>query len=136
MGLRQSILVLLFVFIGVDAWAGDLKLIVWLNDGSTMEIPIKEDVEFVYNNGAISVKGDHMNFLWSLSNLEKFTFGSVQPMDVKMVEKQQLNTLSDRCMVYDHNGKLIKRRIHALSELPKGIYIIKDNKITMKVVCK
>ena len=36
--------------------------------------------------------------------------------------------------VYDMNGKLIRKHVKSLSELPKGTYIVDDGSVTTKVV--
>jgi hypothetical protein len=38
--------------------------------------------------------------------------------------------------VYDTSGKLVKKEINSLSELPAGTYIVKDGSVTFKVVKK
>jgi hypothetical protein len=134
--MKQTILILLFILMGGDIWAGDPKFIVWFRDGTTAKIPIDEKIEFVYNKGIVMMKSDHINLLWPLSNVKKITFEDMHPSGLKEIPKQQFNVLSDRCMVYDLNGKLIKMQIRTLSELPKGIYIIKDENKTIKVLRK
>ncbi len=134
--MKQTILILLFTLMGGDAWAEDLRLVIWFNDGTTTKIPIEEKMEFVYDKGFVLMKNDYLNMSWLLSNVKKFTFEDQHSSGVKEIPKQQFNILSDRCMVYDLNGKLVKMRNHTLSELPKGVYIIKDDKITIKVVRK
>ena len=76
MKVRQTILIALFTLLGLNAWAGDSKIIVWLNDGSTTEVPFEEMPEFVYADGNITLKSDQGDLSWPLSKLDKFTFVS------------------------------------------------------------
>ena len=39
MKMKQTILTLLFTLLTVNLWAGDAKIIVWLNDGNTGDNP-------------------------------------------------------------------------------------------------
>ena len=92
--------------------------------------------EFLYADGHVSVQNGSTQLSWPLSNLRKFTFENVAstPTDIKDVKTAaKLDILKD-CAVYDLNGRLIKKHIRSLSELPKGEYIIKDGNVTTKVV--
>lgn len=136
---KQVILILLFTFFGVSVWADDAKIIVWQKDGSKTEILFNAKPEFVYADGNVILQNGTTALSWPLINLEKFTFENIQesvPTDVKDMKAQRLDFLSDHCAVYDINGRLVKKQIMSLSELPKGVYIIKDGNVTTKVVRK
>lgn len=135
------ILILAFTLVGLNAWAGDSKIIVWQKDGSTTEILFNQMPEFLYDNGNVSLENGDTQLSWPLSSLEKFTFENVVPSDpslptdVKDVEKPKLD-IAKGCAVYDLNGRLVKEMIRSLSELPKGTYILNDGSVTTKVVRK
>lgn len=135
------ILMLAFTLVGLNAWAGDSKIIVWQKDGSTTEILFNQMPEFLYDNGNVSLENGDTQLSWPLSSLEKFTFENVVPSDpslptdVKDVEKPKLD-IAKGCAVYDLNGRLVKEMIRSLSELPKGTYILNDGSVTTKVVRK
>ena len=136
MKMKQPILTLLFTLLTVSVWASDAKIIVWLNDGNKTEILFNQIPEFLYADGHVSVQNGSTQLSWPLSNLRKFTFENVAstPTDIKDVKTAaKLDILKD-CAVYDLNGRLIKKHIRSLSELPKGEYIIKDGNVTTKVV--
>ena len=76
MRVKKTILILLFALIGVNAWAEDSKIIVWLNDGSTQEVSFEEMPQFVYADGMITLKKAQEDLSWPLANLKKFTFVS------------------------------------------------------------
>ena len=80
------------------------------------------------------LKGEVTEMSWPLENLNKFTFGYVST-GIRSVTTG-LDILSDQMSVYDLNGKMVKKQIRSLSELPKGVYIIKNGRVTTKVVRK
>lgn len=126
---------------GVGAWAGDAKIVVWQKNGSTTAILFNQTPEFLYDGGNVSVKNGNTTLSWPLATLEKLTFEDVTPSvpslpnDVKDVQQPKLDIVKG-CAVYDLSGKLIKKQIRSLSELPKGTYILKDGSVTTKVVKK
>lgn len=135
---KQLILTVLLAFMATVAWAGDAKIIVWLNDGNKTEILFNQMPEFLYADGNVSVQNGSTQLSWPLSNLHKFTFEDVAstPTDIKDVKTTEKLDIAKGCAVYDLNGRLIKKQIRSLSELPKGVYIIKDGNVTTKVVRK
>lgn len=139
---KKIIFTLLLTLLTVGSWADDAKIIVWLNDGNKTEILFNEMPEFLYADGNISLQNGSTTLSWPLSNLQKFTFEDIVssvptvPTDIKEVKKATLDLLSDHCSVYDLNGKLIRKQIKSLSELPKGVYIVKDGNVSIKVVRK
>lgn len=96
MKVKQTILIFLFVLMGMNAWAGDSKIIVWLKDGNTKEIPFEEMPEFVYADGRITLKSDQEELSWPLTDLQKFTFESVSSIPKKGdVDNDRLTTVQD-----------------------------------------
>lgn len=136
MKMKQTILTLLFVLIRLNAWADDAKIIVWLNDGNKTEILFTEMPEFLYADGNVSVQNGGTQLSWPLTNLHKFTFENVAstPTDIKDVKTAAKLDIAKGCAVYDLSGRLIKKQVNSLSELPAGTYILKDGSVTTKVV--
>ena len=136
--MKQTILTLLFTLLTVNLWAEDAKIIVWLNDGNKTEILFNQMPEFLYADGHVSVQNGSTQLSWPLSNLHKFTFENVAstPTDIKDIKTAAKLDISKGCAVYDLNGRLLREQINSLSELPKGVYIVKDGSVTIKVVRK
>ena len=136
MKLKQLILTLLFTLFSVNIWADDAKIIVWLNDGNKTEILFTEMPEFLYADGNVSLQNGSTTMSWPLSKLQKFTFEAVAapPTDIKDVKTAAKLDIAKGCAVYDLSGKLVKKQIRSLSELPAGTYILKDGSVTTKVV--
>ena len=136
--MKQTILTLLFSLLTVNLWAGDAKIIVWLNDGNKTEILFNQMPEFLYQDGNVSLQNGSTTMSWPLTNLHKFTFEALEtiPTDVTDVKTAAKLDISKGCAVYDLNGRLLREQINSLSELPAGTYILKDGSVTTKVVCR
>lgn len=117
--------------------AKDAKIVVWLKDGSKTEVLFNQMPEFVYADGVVSIANGGTELSWPLAQLKKFTFEDIQPSTptaVKDVKSAARLDIVRGCSVYDINGRLIKKRIDSLTELPRGTYIVKDGSVTTKVV--
>ena len=95
---------------------------------------------FIYQDGNVTLKSEKTDLSWSLAELDKFTFEAAPPViptDVKAIHTtgHKLD-LAKGCAVYDLNGKLVRKQVKSLSELPKGTYIVNDGSVTTKVVRK
>lgn len=136
--LFRLILMSCFALVTTGAWAADAKIIVWLNDGNKTEVLFSQMPEFTYQDGNVSIQGSSTTLSWPLANLEKFTFENVgsTPTDIKDIKTAAKLDISKGCAVYDLNGRLLREQINSLSELPKGVYIVKDGDVTIKVVRK
>ena len=134
---KPTILTLLLTLIGLSTWAADAKIVVWLNDGSKTEVLFNQMPEFIYQDGNVSIQNSGTTLSWSLANLQKFTFEDIEQSkttDIKDLKTTPKLDIAKGCAVYDLSGKLIKKQIKSLSELPKGTYILKDGNVTTKVV--
>ena len=134
---KKTILTLLLTLFAVGIWAADAKIVVWLNDGSKTEVLFNQMPEFTYQDGNVSIQNGSTTLSWSLANLKKFTFEDVEaskPTDIKDVKTTPKLDIAKGCAVYDLSGRLVKRQIRSLSELPQGTYILKDGSVTTKVV--
>ena len=138
MKMKQTILTLLFSLLTVNLWAGDAKIIVWLNDGNKTEILFNQMPEFLYQDGNVSLQNGSTTMSWPLTNLHKFTFEALEtiPTDVTDIKTAAKLDISKGCAVYDLNGRLLREQINSLSELPAGTYILKYGSVTTKVVCR
>ena len=134
---KTTILTLLLTLIGLSTWAADAKIVVWLNDGNKTEILFNQMPEFTYQDGNVSIQNGSTTLSWALANLKKFTFEDIEQSnttDIKDLKTTPKLDITKGCAVYDLSGKLVKRQIRSLSELPKGTYILKDGSVTTKVV--
>ena len=137
MKIKKILLMMLLALFVVDAWAGDAKIIVWQKDGGKTEILFNQMPEFTYQNGGVSIQNGNTTLSWALANLKKFTFENIEQSgtnDIKKMKAVPKLDIAKGCSVYDLSGKLVKKQIRSLSELPKGTYILKDGSVTTKVV--
>ena len=134
---KKTILFLMLTLFGLGAWAADAKIVVWLNDGSKTEVLFNQMPEFTYQDGNVSIQNGSTTLSWALANLKKFTFEDIEQSittDIKDLKTTPKLDITKGCAVYDLSGKLVKRQIRSLSELPKGTYILKDGSVTTKVI--
>ena len=137
---KQILLTLLLCLVSFGASAqetAEAKIIVWQKDGNKTAILFNQMPEFLYADGNVSIQNGSTTLSWSLANLQKFTFEDVEaskPTDIKDVKTTPKLDIAKGCAVYDLSGRLVKRQIRSLSELPKGTYILKDGSVTTKVV--
>ena len=137
---KITILTLLLTFFTLGTWAQDEAakdpvIVIWLNDGNSQQVLFDEMPVFTFDNGAMTLKGEETELSWPLENLNKFTFGYVST-GIRDVKTTGLDILSDNCVAYDLKGRVVRQNLKSLSELPKGVYIIKNGRVTTKVVRK
>ena len=137
---KKTILTLLLTFFAVGTWAqdetaSDPAIIIWLNDGNKAQVLFSEMPVVTYDNGVLMLKGEETELSWPLENVNKFTIGNAAT-GIRDVKTADLDLLSDKLTVYDLNGRLVKKDVKSLSELPKGVYVIENGSVTTKVVRK
>lgn len=134
---RTAMVLLLAVLSSIGVWADDAKIIVWLNDGNKSEVLFADFPELTYADGYVSISSNSPSttLSWPIEKLQKLTFEN-SITAIRDVKAAGLDLLSDRFDAYDLSGKLVKKQIKSLSELPRGEYIVKDGRVTIKVVRK
>lgn len=134
---RTAMVLLLAVLSSIEVWADDAKIIVWLNDGNKSEVLFADFPELTYADGYVSISSNSPSttLSWPIEKLQKLTFEN-SITAIRDVKATGLDLLSDRFDAYDLSGKLVKKQIKSLSELPRGEYIVKDGRVTIKVVRK
>ena len=131
---RAAVTLLLTLLSSTGAWADDAKIIVWLNDGNKSEVLFADMPELTYADGYVSITSNSPSttLSWPIENLQKLTFENVNTA-IRDVKATGLDLLSDHFDAYDLSGKLVKKGIKSISELPLGTYIIKDGSTTIKL---
>ena len=133
---RAAIMLLLALLCSTGVRAADETapgIVVWMNDGNKVEVMFSDMPEFTYSDGNVVLQTSRASLSWPLENVQKFTFGEVSTSGIKPIG---LDFASGNIAVYDLNGKLVKSNINSISELPRGVYIVKDGRVTTKVVRK
>ena len=135
---RAAMALLLTLLSSTGAWAdNDAKIIVWLNDGNKSEVLFADMPELTYADGYVSIQSNSPSttLSWPIEDLQKLTFENTSTA-IRDVKATGLDILSGNMSVYDLSGKMVKKQIKSLSELPQGVYIVKDGSVTIKVVRK
>ncbi len=128
-------MVLLFtVLCSIGVRAQDAKIIVWLTDGNKSEVLFADMPELTYADGNVNLQSNSPSttLSWPIENVLKLTFENVDTA-IRDVKTTGLDLLSDHFDAYDLSGKLVRKGIKSISELPLGTYIIKDGSTTIKV---
>ena len=136
--LVKAALTLLFtVLCSIGVRAQEAKIIVWLADGNKSEVLFADMPELTYADGNVNIQSNSPSttFSWPIENVQKLTFENINT-SIRDMKATGLDLLSDQFDAYDLSGKLVRKGIKSISELPKGAYIIKDGKVTIKVVRK
>lgn len=136
--LARTVMILFAIVLAMTMRAEDAKIIVWLNNGTKTEVLFDDMPEFVYQDGNVSLKSSTTELVWPLAQLQKFTFKAADPVPtgVKTVPTANKLDLAKGGAVYDMNGRLVKKHVKSLSELPAGTYIVKNGNVTTKVIRK
>ena len=134
---RVAATLLLAVLCSIGVRAQDAKIIIWLNDGNKSEVLFADMPELTYADGNVNLQSNSPSttFSWPIANVQKLTFENLDT-NIRDVKATGLDLLSDHFDAYDLSGKMVRKGIKSISELPKGAYIIKDGKVTFKVVRK
>ena len=134
---RAAMTLLLVVLCSTGARAEEGKIIVWLNDGTTVPVLFSDMPEFTYADGMITLQSNSPStaLSWPIENLQKFTFEGISTT-IRDVKATGLDIESDNMTVYDLSGRMVRQNVKSLSELPKGVYIVKNGRVTIKVVRK
>ena len=135
--MRAAAVLLLSLLTTTIAWAEDSKIVVWLNDGNKSEVLFADMPELTYADGNVNIQSNSPSttFSWPIENVQKLTFENLET-GIRDIKTTGLDLLSDHFDAYDLSGKIVRKGIKSISELPKGAYIIKDGKVTFKVVRK
>ena len=134
---RAAMTLLLVMLCSIGVRAEDAKIIIWLNDGNKSEVLFADMPELTYADGYVSITSNSPSttLSWPIENLQKLTFENTSTA-IRDVKATGLDLLSEKFDAYDLSGKMVKKQIKSLSELPRGVYIVKDGSVTIKVVRK
>jgi hypothetical protein len=131
---RAAMVLLFTVLCSIGVRAQDAKIIVWLTDGNKSEVLFADMPELTYADGNVNLQSNSPSttLSWPIENVLKLTFENVDTA-IRDVKTTGLDLLSDHFDAYDLSGKLVRKGIKSISELPLGTYIIKDGSTTIKV---
>ena len=133
---RTAMTLFLAVLCSSGAWAQEKAkgIVIWLNDGNQSKVLFADMPELTYADGMVSLTTSSRSttLSWPIETVQKMTFEDVETA-IRDVKATGLDLLSDQFDAYDLGGKLIRKDVKSISELPLGTYIIKDGSTTIKV---
>ena len=114
---------------------GDI-LTIWPKEGKAVEYAFSERPRVVYVGNVLRLTTKKTQVDFPVSNLHKFTFDGIGAETV--MESIRSQDTESPTHVYTADGKLMKT-IHAgnslsLDGFQRGVYIVKQNKITYKII--
>lgn len=121
----KQILVLLFVIIGMQAYAGGFPFVTFETKGGSKASFPSDGLEIFISGDVLTVKG----VTYRISNLDKMYFSEVN-MTSGVPENFTTEEAKDS-EVYDLNGNRVSK-----DQMHTGIYLVRDNGSTYKIVVK
>ncbi len=132
-------LTLLCLFLGVAIGFAQNTLNVHQKDGTMVSYGFSEKPVVTYTETGIHLTTTKVEVDYPFANLERFSF-SDKTTSIDIVTTERTN---DDVCIYNINGVLIKTIMQSdgassfsMSDLQKGIYIVKNGKSTYKIIKK
>lgn len=134
----KQILLILFLCCSVFSFAQN-TLNVHQKDGTVVKYAFSEKPVATYTTAGIHLATTKVEVDYPLANLEKFTFSN----EANAIDVLTTEGTGDDVHIYNTNGVLLRTvkqtdgtASFSTSDLPKGIYIIKNGSTTYKIVKK
>ena len=108
---------------------------VWLTDGGKVSFTFAEKPVVSHADNILSFSSSAASVEYPVSDVLRFTFEDAETTKVLSVKSEVAGEVS----VFDLQGTLVKRFAGSslsLESLPLGVYIIKSNRSTYKVIKK
>lgn len=136
---RKNLLALASLFLGAASAFAQNTLNVHQKSGGVVSYSFSEKPVVTYTEDGIHLVTNSVEVDYPLSNLEKFTFeDSTSPSGIIRTEGG-----SSDVQIYSVGGTLVKTikanegtTTFSTSDLPAGIYVIKNGKSTYKIIKK
>ncbi len=114
----------------------EAEIQVWLTDDSCVPVLFSAMPDITLEDGNLTFKGKDVDLAWPIEQVKRLTLAELDgpSTDIKTLRKTSLDLLSDHFDAYDISGRLIRQCMNSLSELPRGTYIVKDGKVSIKVI--
>ncbi len=130
-------LTILSLFLCAAACFAQNTLNVHQRDGTVVKYGFNEKPTVTYTDTGIHLATTKVEVDYPFANLEKFTFSEEEATAIDVLTTEMTN---DDVRIYNTNGMLLKTvkqsdgaASFSTSELPRGIYIIKNGKTTYKI---
>lgn len=134
----KQILLTLFLCCSAFSYAQN-TLNVHQKDGTVVKYGFSEKPTVTYTDTGIHLATTKVEVDYPFANLEKFTFSD----EATAIDVLKTEMTNDDVRIYNTNGVLLKTvkqsdgaASFSTSDLPKGIYIIKNGSTTYKIVKK
>ena len=133
---RTVMTLLLSISASLGFAQSEAKIQVWLTDDSCVPVLFSAMPDITFEAGNLIFKGKDVDLAWPIEQVKRLTLAELDgpSTDIKTLRKTSLDLLSAHFDAYDISGRLIRQGLNSLSELPRGTYIVKDGKVSIKVI--
>jgi len=126
---KTILLAMLCIVSSLSMRAGDYQYMVFtLSDGTTQAVTATNLTIAFAGNNLVATSGNETVATIALSELTSMEFSTDGTTGISQINVNQLVT-DDNTVIYDMQG----RQMPQGAALPKGVYIVKNNKRTLKV---
>lgn len=134
--MRKYLLLISVILLSIGVY-GQNTLNIHQKDGSKFSYGFTENPIVTYEGNTLKVSTETVSIEFPLTNLDKLSFeDELTKIDLLHIEGKRSDIL-----IYNQNGVLLKRIQNnngisetSISELPKGVYIIKKEYTTFKIL--
>ena len=108
---------------------------VWLTDGGKVSFTFADKPVVSHADNVLTISSNAASVEYPVSDVVRFTFEDAETTKVLSVKSD----IVDEVCVFDLQGTLVKRFVggsFSLESLPQGVYIIKSNRSTYKIIKK
>ncbi len=131
------------MLLGATSVSADKVMRVNFKDGGEWEILFNEKPKVTYTNNNLHVEAFHEATI-PFDDIASFTFEDIDPVyvgDLQVaVEEVKAEKITEDILIYNTNGVLVKTVKQnkgtasiLSSDLPKGVYVIKNGKTSFKI---
>lgn len=140
---------------GVSMLDSDISLIAWQKNGVIAIFPLKTHPRIEYKNEDFRIVSDDMEIVYSAAEVRKFTLNKIDDLDDRIEtlaesdEKKHFFSLEKAkpgsiITIYEINGRKLGTYTigadgqlrYSLDKYPAGIYLIKSESTTIKIIKK
>ena len=152
--MKKLLLFLMVLFVTSMAKADDKVLQILLSDGQVVSINLNEEPRTTYQDGNLVITTTKNTFSYPLEQVKKFTYSSIatsidvpEKMGVAFSKDGEVLTLTNlkphtKVTLYNVSGQLLKtidskddkKVVVSASQFPFGIYVVKANGGTYKIM--
>ncbi len=154
----KKFFLILFVISFCLTIKAEVQLVIKSKTGSDITLALKNKPKIIFKEGNLEVWGEQLLFSFEMDKLAGYTYVGVEDSSIKNIEDDRISSFEmdgdmlifpslkegDAISLYSVNGTIVfNRKVETpgrysfpISHLDKGVYLIKVNGISYKIVKK